>query len=155
MNESRDPEFLVRKYERQIAGLKQELAMRDALSGRGRVTYDEFTDMEKQEVKRVAKLFLKGSLAADDLRIDSLNHVREIFRQMREVRRRRRRREWSTTTHMRHKHASPHPTRTRTHAPVRREPCDKLQTFCARWSGRRLSKSDSPFPASFPSIDSI
>lgn len=39
VNESSDPEFLIRKYQRQVRELKQELAMRDSLAGRSFVNY--------------------------------------------------------------------------------------------------------------------
>lgn len=35
-----DPQLLIRKYERQIKDLKQELAMHDTLAGRSRVQYE-------------------------------------------------------------------------------------------------------------------
>ena len=44
VNESTDPALLCRRYERRIAELKQELAMRDAFSGRGKVSYDDLDD---------------------------------------------------------------------------------------------------------------
>ena len=84
VNERRDPEFLVKKYERQVANLKQELAMRDALNGTSnRISsrYDAFSDAEKQEIRRIAKKFLTGETPIEDVSLHSLNYIRELFNQ--------------------------------------------------------------------------
>lgn len=38
-----DPEVLIKKYEKEIKDLRQELAMHDTLSNRGRITYEPYT----------------------------------------------------------------------------------------------------------------
>jgi kinesin family protein 6/9 len=50
VNESKDPHVLIRKYERQIAELKQELAMRDTFAGRAAVNYGDVGEVERQEL---------------------------------------------------------------------------------------------------------
>ncbi len=35
--------MLIRKYEREVRDLKQELAMHDTLANRGRINYDPYT----------------------------------------------------------------------------------------------------------------
>ena len=47
------------RYERQIKELKQELAMRDSLSGRSRVVYDDLTDSELRDLNLLAKKFMQ------------------------------------------------------------------------------------------------
>ena len=79
VNESKDPHVLVRRYERQIADLKQELVMRDTFTGRGRVSYDEYTDAERQEIKDRVRSFLDGKLPVTDMPIESLRQVKETF----------------------------------------------------------------------------
>lgn len=89
VNERRDPEFLVKKYERQVANLKQELAMRDALSGahnKFALRYDaNFSEAEKQEMRRTCKKFLNSEVAIEDVQLHSLTHIRELFSQIRVV----------------------------------------------------------------------
>jgi hypothetical protein len=48
-----DPLLLVKKYERDIRELKQELAMHDALSQRGAVNYDPYTAEQQYEMQQV------------------------------------------------------------------------------------------------------
>ncbi|UPR05061.1 kinesin [Chloropicon primus] len=87
VNERRDPEFLVKKYERQVANLKQELAMRDALSGtsnRLSSRYGSFSEAEKQEIKRIARKMLNGETPIEDVTLHSLNYIRELFMQVKQ-----------------------------------------------------------------------
>ena len=79
VNESKDPHVLVRRYERQIADLKQELVMRDTFTGRGRVSYDEYSDAERLEIKDRVRSFLDGKLPVTDMPIESLRQVKETF----------------------------------------------------------------------------
>merc|ERR1719335_959428 len=57
-----DPQLLIRKYERQIKDLKQELAMHDTLAGRSRVQYDEYMPDELQELESKIKDYLDGEI---------------------------------------------------------------------------------------------
>ena len=41
-----DPTILLKKYEREIKDLKQELAMHDTLANRGRINYEPFTPQQ-------------------------------------------------------------------------------------------------------------
>ena len=43
VNVKLDPIILLKKYEREIKDLKQELAMHDTLANRGRINYEPFT----------------------------------------------------------------------------------------------------------------
>jgi kinesin family protein 6/9 len=60
VNESSDPLLALKKAERQIKELRQELAMRDMLSGRGRVVYEDLSDGERLELQQLALRFLSG-----------------------------------------------------------------------------------------------
>ena len=82
INERRDPEFLVKKYERQVANLKQELAMKDALSGSKSIQYGGFSEAEKTEIKRMMKRFLNSEVHIEDMTLHSLNYIREMFTQV-------------------------------------------------------------------------
>ncbi|GFR47649.1 hypothetical protein Agub_g9392 [Astrephomene gubernaculifera] len=85
VNESSDPGLLLRRYERQIKELKAELAMRDTLSGRSRVSYDDPTDDELRELHSTARRFLAGEADVEELPADSLKRVREAFKALRAV----------------------------------------------------------------------
>ncbi|EFJ50296.1 Kif9 type kinesin [Volvox carteri f. nagariensis] len=83
VNESNDPGLLLRRYERQIRELKQELAMRDTLSGRARVSYDDLTDDELRDLHATARRFLAGEADAEELPADSIKRVREAYKALR------------------------------------------------------------------------
>ena len=85
VNESTDPALLCRRYERRIAELKQELAMRDAFSGRGKVSYDDLDDAQRAALRKSAERFLRGEADVDSVPADSLKMVREAFMAMRGV----------------------------------------------------------------------
>merc|ERR1719482_1223229 len=57
-----DPALLIKKYEREIKELKQELAMHDTLAGRGRVQYDDYTPDEQRELEAKVKSYLEGEV---------------------------------------------------------------------------------------------
>lgn len=60
VNESSDPLLALKKAERQIKELRQELAMRDMLAGRGRVLYDDPSDGERLELQQLVLRYLSG-----------------------------------------------------------------------------------------------
>jgi kinesin family member 6/9 len=73
-----DPALQIKRYEKEIRDLKQELAMRDTLQNRGRVNYSDYTQREQQEIQDLTEKFLDEK--TDDVGpIDSLRRVREIF----------------------------------------------------------------------------
>lgn len=78
-------QMLCKKYEREIADLKKELAMRDALSGRAGVSYDSYTEEQRYELRNQLRRFLNAEIESDDLEVSSLRHVREILGQFREL----------------------------------------------------------------------
>ena len=78
VNVIQDPTLLIKRYEKEIRDLKQELAMHDTLKNRGRINYAAYGPDELDEVRNVAENFLKGE--RDDIgEINSLKHVREVF----------------------------------------------------------------------------
>lgn len=48
-----DPTLAIRRYEKEIRDLKQELAMHDTLSNRGRINYDTFSSTELYKIRGV------------------------------------------------------------------------------------------------------
>jgi hypothetical protein len=61
VNESGDPLLALCKAERQVRELRQELAMRDMLSGRGRVVYEDLSEGERAELQQLVLRFLAGA----------------------------------------------------------------------------------------------
>ena len=76
-----DPTLQIKRLEKEIRDLKQELAMHDTLANRGRVKYDEYSMEEKGNISQVTMKYLNGEV--DDIdNIDSLRMIREIFSQI-------------------------------------------------------------------------
>jgi len=72
-----DPQLLIRKQERQIKDLKQELAMHDTLAGRNRVQYEEYTPDEQRELEAKVTMYLDGEI--QEIEVTSLRMVFEAF----------------------------------------------------------------------------
>jgi len=72
-----DPALLIRKYERQIKDLKQELAMHDTLAGRSRVQYEEYTPDEQAVLETKVQMYLDGEI--QEIEVQSLRMVYEAF----------------------------------------------------------------------------
>lgn len=72
-----DPALLIRKYERQIKDLKQELAMHDTLAGRSRVQYEEYTPDEQSVLESKVQMYLDGDI--QEIEVQSLRMVYEAF----------------------------------------------------------------------------
>ncbi|KAJ3411524.1 Kinesin-like protein kif9 [Chytridiales sp. JEL 0842] len=75
-----DPMALIKKYEREIKELKQELSMHDSLSNRSHVNYEAFGESQRLELQKQVKAFLEDDDA--ELEIVSLRHIREFVNQM-------------------------------------------------------------------------
>lgn len=83
-----DPMVLVKKYEKQIKDLKQELMMHDALTGeRSGVQYDEYTPEQRDELALNVRRFIEAPEEKEDdvLDVQSMRHVKELFRQFKQV----------------------------------------------------------------------
>ena len=79
-----DPSLLIKKYEKEIKELKEELAMHNTLANRGRITYDSYSPEQQFEVQKQVESFLKGDI--EELEdINSLRQVREMFFQCRNI----------------------------------------------------------------------
>ena len=57
-----DPKLLLKKYEKDIRELKQELAMHDTLQNRGRINYEPYTPEQQHEQQILAKKYLDGEI---------------------------------------------------------------------------------------------
>lgn len=79
-----DPAILLRKYEKQIRELKQELVMHDALVERTGVVYDEHTPEQKHALLQMVRHFVDAPTAEKEdeaLKLTSVHEIRELFRQ--------------------------------------------------------------------------
>jgi kinesin family member 6/9 len=78
-----DPKLLLKKYEKDIKELKQELAMHDTLANRGRINYEPYTAEQQHKQQLIAQEFFDGK--TDDIPIESLRQVHELFFQFRNI----------------------------------------------------------------------
>lgn len=79
INERQDPALMLKKCQRQIRELKQELAMHDSLANRSNVQYDDFTPEQRQEAYGQVEAYMKGSLT--EIKIVNVRQIQELFRQ--------------------------------------------------------------------------
>ena len=54
VNVTLDKHLMIKRYEKEIRDLKQELAMHDTLKNRGRITYDQYGPEQTAEIKNQA-----------------------------------------------------------------------------------------------------
>ena len=80
INTTVDPTLQIKRYEKEIRDLKQELAMHDTLANRGRVNYDQFSALEVSNIRNLTQKFLYEDGEIEH--IDSLKMIREIFHQI-------------------------------------------------------------------------
>jgi kinesin family protein 6/9 len=78
-----DQNALLKKYQKEIKELKQELAMHNTLANRGRINYDPYTPEEQYLQQVTAKKFLTGE--TEDIEFDSVRQAKELFYQCRHL----------------------------------------------------------------------
>lgn len=78
-----DPHVLLKKYEKEIRELKQELAMHDTLANRGRINYEPYSPEQQYLQQIMAKKFLDGEV--EDIEFESLRQVKELFFQFKNI----------------------------------------------------------------------
>ena len=78
-----DPQVLLKKYEREIKELRQELAMHDTLANRGRISYEPYSPEQQYQQQVLAKKFLDQEI--EDIEFESLRQVKELFLQFRNI----------------------------------------------------------------------
>ena len=78
-----DPQILLKKYEKEIKELKQELAMHDTLGNRGRINYESYSPEQQYQQQVLAKKFLDGEI--EDIEFESLRQVKELFFQFKNL----------------------------------------------------------------------
>jgi kinesin family protein 6/9 len=84
VNVTLDKHLMIKRYEKEIRDLKQELAMHDTLKNRGRITYDTYTPDQLGDIKQSVTQFLAGDV--DEITdFDSLRKVREYYAQIKNM----------------------------------------------------------------------
>ncbi|KAL0481842.1 kinesin family member [Acrasis kona] len=78
-----NPEALIKKYEKQIVELKQELAMHDQLKGVNQATYDPYTEEQQLELRKEIKRYVRNE--TEELEIKNIRHIKEIFQQFKKM----------------------------------------------------------------------
>lgn len=73
-----DPKLAIKRYEKEIRDLKQELAMHDTLANRGRINYDTYSAEDLRKLKSVKDQFLRGEIEEIE-HIDSIRMIKELF----------------------------------------------------------------------------
>ncbi|XP_006893095.1 PREDICTED: kinesin-like protein KIF9 [Elephantulus edwardii] len=83
INERYDAKRMVKNLEKELALLKQELAIHDSLASRTLVTYDPLDEIQIAEINSQVRRYLEGTL--DEIDIINLRQIREVFNQFRVV----------------------------------------------------------------------
>ncbi|XP_074842450.1 kinesin-like protein KIF9 [Carettochelys insculpta] len=83
INEKYDPERMVKNLEKEIALLKQELAMHDSLVNRSHVTYDPLNETQIAEINSQVRRYLEGAI--DDIDIMNIRQIQEVFNQFKVI----------------------------------------------------------------------
>ncbi|KAM4821142.1 kinesin-like protein KIF9 isoform 2-T3 [Thomomys bottae] len=83
INEKYDAERMVKNLEKELALLKQELAIHDSLANRTLVTYDPMDEIQISEINSQVRRYLDGTL--DEIDIINLRQIQEVFNQFRVI----------------------------------------------------------------------
>eukprot|EP00636_Phaeomonas_parva_P006018 CAMPEP_0118854086 /NCGR_PEP_ID=MMETSP1163-20130328/2427_1 /TAXON_ID=124430 /ORGANISM="Phaeomonas parva, Strain CCMP2877" /LENGTH=785 /DNA_ID=CAMNT_0006786743 /DNA_START=54 /DNA_END=2411 /DNA_ORIENTATION=- len=83
-----DPMQMIKKQERIIKELKQELLMHDALSERSGIVYDPFTPEQQEDIRTQVRKYIAATSvedAEDALQIKSVRHMYEMCEQFKQI----------------------------------------------------------------------
>ncbi|XP_036286106.1 kinesin-like protein KIF9 isoform X2 [Pipistrellus kuhlii] len=83
VNEKYDAERMVKNLEKELALLKQELAIHDSLANRAHVSYDPMDEVQIAEIHSQVRRYLDGTL--EDIDVINLRQIQEVFNQFRVV----------------------------------------------------------------------
>nr|XP_013015660.1 kinesin-like protein KIF9 isoform X3 [Cavia porcellus] len=83
VNEKYDAERMVKNLEKELALLKQELAVHNSLCSRPVVTYDPMDEVQIAEINSQVRRYLEGTL--EEIDIISLRQIQEVFNQFRVI----------------------------------------------------------------------
>mmetsp|Transcript_18809 Transcript_18809/g.25521 ORF Transcript_18809/g.25521 Transcript_18809/m.25521 type:complete len:278 (+) Transcript_18809:801-1634(+) len=84
VNEKADQVLLIKRYQKEVRELKQELAMHDTLANRGVVSTEPYTAEQAYSIQKVASDYLTGK--TDDIEdLSSVRQINEFLAQMRNL----------------------------------------------------------------------
>lgn len=83
VNEVYDPAVLVKKLQKEINHLKNELAMHDTLTNRSQISYDPLSEQQKYELRQQVRRYVEGTL--DEIDVINLRQIQGTFEAFREV----------------------------------------------------------------------
>lgn len=83
VNVQLDPQILVKKYQREIKELKQELAMHDTLANRSNVNYEPYTPEQQTELRSKVTQYIDSSIPT--IEVTNLRQINEIFQQFKNI----------------------------------------------------------------------
>ncbi|KAK6299868.1 hypothetical protein J4Q44_G00299010 [Coregonus suidteri] len=83
VNEHTDPVLQVRKLEKEIQLLKQELCIHNTLANRMGMSYDTLSETQVAEIQSQVQRYLEGSL--DEINIVSIRQIQEVFAQFKQA----------------------------------------------------------------------
>jgi len=84
VNEKADQVLLIKRYQKEVRELKQELAMYDTLANRGVVSTEPYTAEQAYSIQKVASDYLTGK--TDDIEdLSSVRQINEFLAQMRNL----------------------------------------------------------------------
>uniref|UniRef100_A0A3P8ZRI0 Kinesin-like protein n=1 Tax=Esox lucius TaxID=8010 RepID=A0A3P8ZRI0_ESOLU len=83
INQHTDPVLQVRKLQKEIQLLKQELSLHDTMANRMETSYETLSEAQVAEVQSQVQRFLEGSL--DEINIESIRQIQEVFRQFKQA----------------------------------------------------------------------
>jgi kinesin family protein 6/9 len=71
INVQYDPLALIKKYEKEIKELKQELSMHDTLANRSHIQYEPYTEVQKSELSKLLRAYVDSE--ADEIEVSALD----------------------------------------------------------------------------------
>lgn len=80
INEKYDAERMVKNLEKELALLKQELAIHDSLSNRTLVNYDPMDEIQIAEINSQVRRYLEGTLDEIDVRSPAVGPQAQLSR---------------------------------------------------------------------------
>ncbi|KAH3708306.1 kinesin-like protein KIF9 isoform X2 [Dreissena polymorpha] len=83
INEVYDPAVLVKKLQKEINHLKNELAMHDTLTNRSLITYDPLSEQQKFEIRQQVRRYVAGNL--DEIDVINLRQIQGTFEAFRDI----------------------------------------------------------------------
>ncbi|KAK3083432.1 hypothetical protein FSP39_022438 [Pinctada imbricata] len=83
INEVYDPVVLVKKLQKEIQHLKNELAMHDTLTNRSMVMYDPLSEQQQYEIRQQVRRYLEGNV--DEIDIVNIRQIQGTFDAFKEI----------------------------------------------------------------------